>query len=196
MVPTTKPIVSASDLNWTNSLSYSNRLNLVKNLCINNLSDKTTWNNNYVGKIVSFASKQYAYVPTTKDYRTTVTIYDHYQAGVNWIGLKLYEGITNEIIPVKPWKPDCTFWIHPSYLYDLNKIIEYESTEVGDYVTVGNHSGIVTTINNHRRPKFYKTNSLTCKSIVVWCTNVDGHVNQKLVKVPKRSKPFLVARHI
>jgi hypothetical protein len=172
---------------------------LIEGLHIGDLSDKATWPTNYVCTVSCFAVREFLFVPS---YHCVWSVQTHtYSSKVKWVGLKLYEGIhvdtdTNTIVPTKPWKPDYLFWVHPYYIYDIHKIVEFESTVVGDYVSTGsNNKGIVIKVTRHKRPKFYKTNSLTCKSITVWCTNSEGMTKQKTMRVPRKTSVpvFMIA---
>jgi hypothetical protein len=91
------------------------------------------------------------------------------------VGVKFYNGFTEAsdgtFTPLREWNVsgttnDTNIWFfEPKHVLFLEDIIKFESLVVGDYIEFAKSSGMIITIKELNKPKFFKTCSWSARSI-------------------------------
>lgn len=96
------------------------------------------------------------------------------------VGLKFYKSIEKkeeEFLPKDPWdhtnRQDVVWFYHPKEIIPLSNIMLFESLKLSDLVKMKRIDGIVISIKELAKPKFYSANSCVSKSIMLLSTNVN-----------------------
>lgn len=136
----------------------------------------------YVGVITSFITsikyRQHILVDKKNVAEILQQFSDKYgskQFPVHYVGIKFYKSVqknelTEEIEPIDPWTitNEQTWFYRPWDLVTMDTIIRYEQIIPGDLVLFKRTNGIVIKAKTIYKKKFYKTNSWSSRSVMVF----------------------------
>lgn len=93
----------------------------------------------------------------------------------NWevraVGLEFYTGLTlnsnNKLEPQSLWPETKEWFYYPEDLVPMEDIVVFESCRECDLVTTKRATGLVLDVKVMNKPQFYRTNSWTCKNVLI-----------------------------